>query len=397
MNGLAKLWTRGRIAAAIAFLSASATGRSIDPTVAQSLVPGSPRAAVRYALPSEPQLLWQARLQGTISQPPAVSRQGDLIVATAGRLSQLGANGKLSWTLRIRGAAAAAPPLLAPNASRLLITTRGELLVAGPDGRLLRQVQLPLPSAKQLVFSQLAADGTFVLAVDKSVYQFDVDGQLLAQTDSTNPVSAVALHETQVFFATRTGELLRWIPGVDTRSVGSFAGVTKELHVLRTGRIIAVVDRTRLVELDLAHGQQRIRHGADGLALDSAPAVDPTGTIHVATSDGLLVSFDSRGNESRRVLLSASLSSRPIGGTARLQAGRRGKVAFVLPTGEFGVVHRGGEVRRAAVPSCRSPTAVVSTGDDHVAVLCSSGLVMGFGPAPESVGRPTGDAKRVRL
>jgi len=192
-------------------------------------------------------------------------------------------------------------------------------------------------------------------------------------------------HE-QVWVTTREGHVERWIPGVGMQRAGELGGTPSAIEFELPTRLIGIVDQSRLIELDLTSGRRRVLADDDTVTFSGQPMVDrAAGTVLATTAEGLMISYDSTGTETRRVLLSPVASTKaPVTGSTQISVGARGSVLFVLPTGELGVVQADGSVSRARATACPAPVAVVSTGTDRLAVACGSGLIMGYRAKSES-------------
>jgi hypothetical protein len=393
-NRSATVYLTLTITGASVALGTTAEGAPFESSVAQVLASRLPPEQTRHRLPKNPALAWQARLQGSITYPPAVSDGGDLVIASTGRLSQLDSEGKLAWSFRVRGASAAARPVIVPTAHRVLVTSRAELLVLDARGSLTARADLPVPTGSQLVGPVPTAESTLVLAFGRSLVLCDLRGKVLAATQSSGVVADLSVSREKIWVTTRDGRVERWIPGVDLRQMGELGGIASAVQLDRATRLVGVVDQKRLVELDLRRGKRRVLADVENLGISGAPIIEPsTGTVHLTTNDGLLVSFTRNGTESRRVLLSPTAgTATTVSGTPRLLRGRNGQVGFVLPTGDLGVVDTNGSVSRAGTSSCRAPVAIVSTRNDQLAVACGSGLVMGYRSDHDSRHQSTGAA-----
>lgn len=358
--------------------SVHAAAEAIDPTLAHGVTVAPSTAASLPSLTRAPTLAFRTRLQGAIDVPPTVTPQGAILIAATDRVTELDRAGSIVWSHRIRSSAAATRPVIGPDGSRALVTTRGGLLVLGPDGKLVVERQLPVTSSPILRELLATPDGTLIVAAGTQLLACDFEGNVLAATETQASILAVTAGRPGFLITTVDGVVERWHPGVDQRTIGSFGGAPSVAVPAGPRRLLALLDATKLVELDTTTGRRSVRARTDTTTFTTALAVARDGTAHIVTGDGLLATFDTQGQETRRVLMGPSTTT--FGGSMpvpELLLGRGGRLAFVLP-GDLGVIAADGAITRHPDLACAEPVALAAAGQHRLVVACRSGLVLGL-------------------
>ena len=338
-------------------------------------------------LPEGPQPIWQRRVQGAIDIAPAATPNGSLVVLSAGRVSQLSPEGQLEWSVRIRAGTGATTPVATPSGT-VFVTTRGELWRLSSGGRLSvrRKIATRAPSpGTPLVVTH---DAHLALALGSTLVLLNLDGEVEAEARLPEPCTAIHRFDRALVLVDQRGGVHRWRPRVGLTRIGTLGGQARTTPWLGANRLLAIVDGARLVEIDLTTGRRRVRSVADGKQYLEYPLVSPDGTSYVLTSEGLLLTIDSRGQERKRSLLRG-----PAGGGAlaetRLLLGEK-RIAFATPLGDVGVVGMDGTVQRPAAAGCLTPVALTGLGAERFVVSCPNGTLMAYGAAEGSGDSPPG-------
>lgn len=367
----------------------------MDPGLPHRLTVGAPRGWApmpgldaarsrlsRGRLPTRPALKWRARVPGQLEHAPAVDHVGAVVVATqSARLVQLSESGKLEWSVRLT-APAAAPPALANDGRRLVVTADDALVAVDVEGRSIRRVSLddcgagtswapPLPTP----------DGGLLLARGTSVCLYDRAHRLAMETRIDEPVASVVMAGGRVVALGTSGSAHVWAPPAPARRVGTFDGVVSADAISSVGtRLVAVVDRNRIVELDVISGIRTPRVTKTRERLVDAMAIGRDGTLTTITVSGVLQRFGAAGRELLQVPL---WSQAPAGGPgpiagpvvdeaggAAVAVGRR--LAITTADGHLASSDEG----------CDDPGALVPQGDGRLIIACTSGLVLSLGDRP---------------
>jgi hypothetical protein len=379
----------------------SARAEPLDPTLPQRLSVGDPQGAApmdridasrsgraRQPLPRRPRVLWRARVGG-IDHPLLVDARGSVVTAgNPPHLSQLDARGKLEWSARLSSAPATSP-VLTSNGARVVLTSSGQLTAFDASGKLVHRKTLAPPGSSLLAPPLALDDGGVIVALGGLVLRLDASGEVVARTLIDDDVRSVLRDAgVKVLLVTSRGDVLEWKPPHRPSLRGSFGGKVEDGAALSgPSRVLAVVDRSRLIELKLATGTRHVRLPDGPLLLRGPPAMLKTGASVLASADGLLLGHDGTGRETLRVALEPiTISPADAGAAAPQNAAAppliidgEGRVGFVRPGLDAGVVTAEGEVVAAAGAACSDPIAIAPAGARRMAVACRSGLIFMLG------------------
>ncbi|MBN2197108.1 MAG: PQQ-binding-like beta-propeller repeat protein [Polyangiaceae bacterium] len=373
------------------WLGALADARPRDPTVTNTLIAASARTvgSVTAELPTELAPLWQVRVPGTITLPPAVDPSGALIVASTGGITELTPNGTRTFTRSLPGATAASSPAIALDGSRLVMTSNGTLVALSPSGTLQFEHRLPLDPESVLPALVVTRTGSVLVGAADVVLEVAPDGELLARTTIDRMPAAIIALPSQRIIVTTSGDVLRWRAPDPPRRLGTFGGSVHR-GVARIGdrELLAVVDRTRLASLALATGTLRVLAVATGFEFSGPPVLTAAGETRVVTSDGVLLGHDRQGQETHRVLLNAPSTRTPQRGRSPvptpLVMDREDRVAVAWPTKSPMVATADGRLATSEEAECDEPVAIVPLPQRTMAVICASGVVTCLGPPSPS-------------
>jgi hypothetical protein len=390
-------------AVALFALAALATARAepLDPTLPQRVAVGDPQGAApmdridasrsgraRQRLPARPRVLWRARVGG-IDHPLLVDARGGVVAAgSPPHLTQLDARGKLEWTARLTSSPLTSP-VITSSGARIVFTSSGHLSAFDASGKLIRRQSLAPPGSTVNAAPLALDDGGLVVALGGLVLRLDAAGGVVAKSLIDDDVRTV-LRDTSsnVLLVTARGDVVEWKPPHPPNHRGSFGGKIEDGAAL-TGpsRVTAVVDRTRLIELKLTTGTRHVRLPDGPLLLRGPPAISTTGESRLASVDGLLLGHDTAGRETLRVALEPiTVAPGDAGAPAPLSGGAPplildgdGRIGFVRPGLDAGIVTADGETVAAAGAACGDPVALAPGGPRRMAVACRSGLIFMLG------------------
>jgi len=337
-------------------------------------------------LPRQPRVLWRARVPGTIDHSLLVDQRGSIVaVGSPPHLSQLDSRGRLEWSARLSAPPAAV--VLTSDGSRLALGSGGQLTAFDAKGKLSRKQTLGLPGASVLAAPLPLDDGGLLAALGGAVLRLDASGEIVARSVVDDDVRSVLRDGATLLLVTVRGDVLEWKPPHRPAPRGSFGGKIDGAALSAPGRLIAVVDRTRLIELKLATGTRHVRIPDGPLVLRGPPAITPSGTSRVASIDGLLLGHDATGRETLRVALEPAAITLGDAGVAAAQTRSapslltdgEGSVGFVRAGLDAGVVNAEGEIKSAAGAACSDPIALAPAGPRRMLVACRSGLIWAIG------------------
>lgn len=378
-------------------LSRSADAESLDPTLPQRRVVGPPgghspmfrsnaartgRSAT--SLPDKPRVLWRARVPGGISLSPVVDERGRVVIASGnGQLVQLDDRGKSLSSVKTGSDPAALGPVLSSDGTRVVVTSKPELYGITPGGSV--RYHHPIPVAVAGDVPPLASsDGGIVVAAAGTLLRFDASGTLQARASYTGTVATLLERASHLLLVLDRGEVYEWKPPALPNKLASFGGRIDESAAL-TGpeRVTAVVDHQRLADLDLKTATRSVRvDSAD--SIQGPPTLLVNGETRVVTFSGLMLGHDPGGNETTRVALEPSIVGSDGGlmgftPAPALIADAQGRIGFVRPGLEVGVVLPNGNLAAATSAACGDPIALVPAGPTRMLLACRSGLVFMVG------------------
>lgn len=391
---------RGAAAVVIAGFSATlapdTVARPRDPTTTHVLFAKGVRAAPdrRGArddeLPDGLELLWQARVPGTIGHPPIVTAEGSLVVASTAGVTEIDPDGARVYARAFGPAAPVTSPAIAPDGSRMVVTSRAELVLLTPSGALRAGRRLPVDATTVMPTLVVTGAGTLLVGASDSVLEVTLEGDVLARISLPSaPVSLLELGDRRLVVTT-TGDVLQWRVTDPPRRLGSFGGpVNGAVALTPDGELVAVVDRTRLVSLDPRDGTLRIRLVVTGFTLPAPPALTRDAETRVLTSTGQVLAHDRHGRE----LMRWSIDGAAPGGGARARptlrseppaplVGADGRVAVAWPDRGPVLIDPDGRVVSADDVSCERTIALLPMPDHTVALVCASGVVSRLGDPP---------------
>lgn len=366
----------GVLAAAAVLPLGRADGQRFDPRRPATLVVGEPRGAsptlrvdalrtgfVRGALPEGPlRSAWQTKTVAPLEQPVLAGADDELTaVASTGDVAFVDPHGREVFRGGPRGIRTDGAATRTSDGTVVFVTSRGEVvgvrrghaepafLTALGAGQAPRSAPVPLP------------DGGVVVALDHALVALDASGLVRARTWlEETPIVPLVARDGTLFVAGPSGVVRAWTPGSDARRIGSLGGIPDGLVLAPSGRLVAIVDERRFVDLDPTTGAHAPRSSfASGLylgppAVRAAQGSPPTfTTLAMTATQTFVVTLDASGAERARVLVeTTSPPSLPDGGAAPLLApphvaplvDARGTVAFATPSGRVGVARPDGAI-----------------------------------------------------
>ncbi len=385
------------IAGAVLSMGPGARAERIDPTFPLRRAVGAPGGAqpmfrvdaartgrARAPLPTAPRVIWRARVTGGLDLPVVVDARGHVVAASPmSQLVELDLNGKLSWSLKTGSSAPVQGPVITTNGTRLIVTGGAELWGVAANGTLRVRRSLPVPSVRGAVPPLATRDGGVVLSVVGSLLALDASGDVQARATQTDPVVTLLEQGGRTLIVTERGDVLEWKPPREPTKLGSFGGRVDEGAALSSANhLTAVVDNERLVDFKLSTKTRHVRAVSTD-RLQGPPAILANGESRIASFSGLMLGHDRTGLETARAELEPSSgTTASVPGMFQpppLVVDEKGRVAFVRPGLDAGVVLESGEQKTAAGAACGDPLSLAPAGPGRFVVACRSGLILMIG------------------
>ncbi|HOU93917.1 MAG TPA: hypothetical protein PLU22_22860, partial [Polyangiaceae bacterium] len=338
----------------------------------------------------------QTRVQGSILHAPLVTAAGTLVVASTTGVTELDGNGARVFTHALGRATPVTAPAIAPDGSRIVVTSSAELVVLTPSGAVSAKHRLPIDARSVHPTLVVTASGTVLLGAADGVLEVTLEGDVLVRVPLTEmPVSLLDLGARRLV-VTGSGDVLEWRVTDPPRKIASFGGeVRGQVAVAPGGELVAVVGRTRLVSIDLDDGTQRVRLVASGFSLPAPPALTSGGETRLLTSNGQILGHDPRGREVQRSSLGGvDRGPRDRGGPGEPSTlpaplvDDAGRVVAAWPDRPLSVIDREGRLGTSEEgAACAQPVALLALAPRAVVLACASGVVSCFGtPRPPRTG-----------
>jgi len=384
-------------------------GRSIDPLMPTTIVVGAPLGPApcdrldpqrtgrsSTALPEAPVELWRRPISGGLDLPPVVDHTGRIVAAlTIPEIVELDADGKEQWRTRLGTAGALAPPALTSDGTVVVLTSDARAWGISKSGSVRFETTLGVNGRDLTLAPMPTDDGGVVLAAGRELLALGPNGTIRARARlPSRAAGPPVLHRGDALIVTEPGEVYRYHAPESPQRIGSFNGRPKGGAALADARtLIAVVDTTRIVALDLPTGTTHVRSGAVDLLtqFDGPVALSREGVALTTTYSGVLLGYDAAGDETRRVSLEKQLLAADAGAASLLLGtvdrkpsppvfvDGEGRVAFARRTGKVGVALPNGRIAVASDRLCSSPIHIVPAGDRRMLVACRDGTLWMLG------------------
>lgn len=392
-----------------------ARAETFDPSAPQIRVVGppsgpAPRARIdsmrsgrsKTALPKLPVELWRQELP-RMKQPPLVDDDGEIVIALENsQITRLHADGSERWQRYAHSAPLTAPVLtsdgsvvVVDNSHLFLrIDQQGEVRVRRALGGSTSGRSQAFPPATPLALD----DGSVVLVLGDALLRIDAGGAAVAKQHLPGgAVGGVLRWHKRFVLTSRNGTVWAWSPPADLRKLGKFSGYPNGGALLASEHtLVAVVDRERLVAMDLNNGEVTplLTGTAVMSRLEGPPTLDHNGVLLVTSSLGELLGLDSHGVLLRRTPLDNVGLFRSLDGGATIPSyfrrsrsrqspglivDRQGRLAFLRGTGRVGMLNKNGRLTVLEGRLCRSPIALVPAGKGRLLVACESGTLAMYG------------------
>jgi hypothetical protein len=376
-----------------------ASAETFDPSLPIHMTVGGPtgpwamqradpqRTARTGELPDAPRELWRRMVRGGIELAPIVDDRQNICVAGSGaELTQLSASGQELWRTRVGISTPTAGPVIMSDETRFVLTALGEAWGVSATGANRFHTELGWIGRDPRVAPLPRDDGSVVVAITTHIVVLDSRGAIRDNVDTSQPlVGALVQAHDGIVATSEAGHVILWAAPLAPRVIGTFRGAARDgTALVGPHTLVAVVDRNRLVAMDLRSGQLTTRASAPGL--EGPPTVGPNAVAYSASTSGLLVGSAPSAEPVHVALTPPSLLAEDGGSgvwircAPPLVADRAGRVAFVRGEGKVGVVLPGPRVVSAPGNACADPIALVAAGPQRFLVACRSGTLVLYGP-----------------
>jgi hypothetical protein len=373
----------------VSALSAGASADEFDASLGITLGAGAPRALAaasgldargsglsRVELPSRPSPSYRLKLAAPIPFAPAADDKGSLVVTHGGgKLTELDARGRLTWSLRVGPDGAATGPVVGNDGLRWLVTLGGEVAAVSPEGRLRFRKALSGFGSLEGALAVPLSTGGLALASGNRVSILDRDGDTLWISRTDEVARALLEHRAELLAVMADGKVLRRGAEGQFTPLGDLGGrVDAAALVPGAAELVAVVGQRELVVLELGSGKRRVLLSEPTLTLTGALAIGTDGSIRALALGGLLIGMSKQGQEAFR----APLSNGALGfGTSSPPPliDSRGTTAVNLADTGLALVSPAGEIELVAGSACPEPLRPTPIGTRALVLSCRSGLV----------------------
>jgi hypothetical protein len=366
-------------------LATSGRGEELDPSVPVRLAVRPARGAAvadrldlgatnlsRVRLPRDPVVTFQVRVTGSVIGSPLADERGRLLVAHGtGRLTELDARGKTTWTLRV-GELLGAPVALG-GARALAVTKSAEVLAVSSQGRVISRERLPFDELEGQLVAAPAADGGAIVAAGARYVRVDEVGAVVLTGTAQSQLGAVFDWRGSTLLVEREGRVLGRAPALDPTVIANFGAPVPRASLVGD-RLFAIVGEHALAVLDLR--TRRIeRRFADPLVFLRDLTLNESGAARLLASRGMVVELDPTFAETGRVML---LSDGALGESVTLIADREGTLLAVMNGAPLLLAPRGGEPSAVASTGCPDPLRPTPLVDGVLVIGCRSGVLRGL-------------------
>ncbi|MCB9177771.1 MAG: PQQ-binding-like beta-propeller repeat protein [Caldilineae bacterium] len=246
-----------------------------------------------YSGPLAPETAWSS-VEQLPQSPPALGRDGSLVLAGAGRVLRYDGGGNLAASVALGGAASSFAPALAEDA--IYLAAGGDLVVLDEGLQTLDRIALP-GGASATGSPRIASDGA--IWVPGSSGMVRVSGGRALRMGAAGAVSGAAVfrHDGEAVWATTDGRVLgmRFERGRSSaRQIADLGNVVLGAPALgRDDTVYVGASDGRLIAIPAEASRWQVGTGA---AVSARPAIGPDGSVYVANARGTVAAYaDGRG------------------------------------------------------------------------------------------------------
>jgi hypothetical protein len=372
--------------------SADARESGFDPSLAHAVRIGAPRGGApmdgldaansgqsRFTFPIETRIAWQARASGGIGYAPAADERGHIIVVQGStRVAEFDEHGKPVWSTRLNAELASGVVLTSDN-TRVVVTTAGEVVALGVDGRIRRRKQVSLGEFRPRATVIALSNGGISLADGRDVYTLDASLEVSWRARSKEIVRSLLEYKSEVFAVTDAGSVHRFRSETGFDLLGRLPGrAPAGVALAPSGELVAILDDHKLATFQLANQENKLRFFDALLTLRGPPAMLSNGGTRLLSSDGLLLFHDREGNETARVPLDPPARgevARADRDAARLIVDARGSVAVAPVNRDALIVTADAKLQRIDGTACPDPLRPTPLAQNSLLFSCRSGVM----------------------
>jgi hypothetical protein len=363
-------------------LLVSSVALALDPSVGvrleQNVAPG-PAATERLTpegtnqtsvlLPSAPRVAWQTRLAPPIVGELASDARGNVLVAHSNdRVTSVGADGRVLWSVRV-GAEVVSGPVPLAGGRCLVVTRDARLLRLSPNGNVEERSSLPATEVERPVLVSPTRDGGALVAAGASLVRTGPPGTEGFQTALPDPLRAVFEWQARTLAVGRSGTVFSRPPAGDPQKLGSFGQPVRA--VARAGDHLFAIGKHEFVSLDLPARERRILFSDPALELKDFAALG-AGKWRLLAGRALLVDVDPSGRELARHAVAGNDASLELGA---LVSDRSGRTWLTVPGAPLLDVTPQGDVTSLTGTGCPDPLRPTPVSDGIAIAACRSGLL----------------------
>ena len=385
-----RLAALGVLVVALGF-GAIALADGFDPRRPKTVVVGAPKGVAPMArvnprrdgrtsqpLPTKKlHVEWKKTTGAPLENPPLVEDGRVVVVGARGDVVSYAPDGEERGRVSTTGTSPG-PAAILGDGTVVFVSAGGEIVGARGSSRRFGVRSGPSSGAK--IAPLPLADGGFVAAIGAELLLLDAEGTVRARAQAQEPLVGPLLGASgRVVAGSRSGAVFTWVPGGEVIRVGSFRGaIDSGLALDDGGKVVAIVDQTQLMDLDLTRGATTTRStAAPGSLYLGPPALGTSGAALLGSTFGVsyVVLVDRAGAESRIAVGAAPPAGPtllPDGGAppvvvpphAGVLVDTKGTLAFVTPEGVVGVASRESGTSTLGDPACgrNAPKALLQPG-----------------------------------
>lgn len=334
-----------------------------------------PDGSSRAPLPRVPSIGWKVRVAGGIARDPTVTSDGEVLLAlTSPTIAEYDARGRFKWSAKLGATPAALSPLARDDGSRLVFTEAAEARLYSRSGRLLATRDLPFGTLDETASVAALPDGGLLIASGRRLARLDATLRLVFHGRVNSDIKAVFGGPSPLVVGVN-GAVYEVQSGGGLTRRGSFAGRVDAVTRVGERRLLAILDRHRISELDLERDAVLTRLAEADLNLYPRLSSNARGEARAIAQGELLLAFDADGREHYRAPLPSTVGvQRPS--QLELVLGPDGS-ALVAPAGsDILAIAPDGSVSRVAGTACAEPLRPAGMRAGSAVVACRSGIVV---------------------
>ena len=376
----------------LAGLLASADPSRLDPTRVHSFTldpAGLPSRTSEQSLPEHPIIAWRVRVAASVAHLPAILQDGSIIVAHARpSVAKYDAAGRLLWTAWLGTSPAATTPIALADGNLVVLSEDGEAIALSARGSRLWSRQLPLGAIARPPVLGADQDGSVLVALGRRLTRLDQGRVTLSAELDQDLVALLGAPGTPIAVG-NAGAIWAISPDGELRRRADLGGKVQTALRIDETRLMAVVDRERLVELDLTRGAISVRFSDPALSLGTF-ALNRAGEVRILAG-GTSAGSSGKGSQASELLLTLRTDGSERGRSEIPVSSARGD--FTLDgRGNVLMTHSGahavlitpsGSSETIPGTACGEPFRPIVLEGRGALLTCRSGILLGLRGASE--------------